>query len=194
MSTSLVSLDRLAELHPDAPHLDLTSASGRARAESALASASDDVEGYLDRYLMVHRVTEHAANARAGSEVYARDWPVVGSVSVGVDVIDARKGHLLVNQSHVSLVYFAGYRRRGETLADLQEALPDLTTLPDELPSLVESVVIDLAIHDLQQKAQGAAERRLIQMGAGTIETDKIRAGYRDEQLERLQSYRRISV
>ena len=192
MDTSLVTLDRLAALHPDAPHLALDSEAGRARAEAALAAASEGVERHLDRTLRIGLVLQTAEQWEC-PDTFAGDWPVVQIVG-GAASVSGRGKDMLKGITADEVSYFAGYRRHGETLGQLQATLPQLLTLPDVLPALIESVVIDLAVHDLQQKAQGAAERRVIQMGAGTIETDKVRAGYRAEQLDRLQSYRRVSV
>lgn len=192
MSTPLVTLDRLSALHPDAPHLDVTSAAGRARAEAALASASEDVELHLDRTLSVGLVVQPIESWEKPA-TFARDWPVVQIVS-GAESVSGRKKDFLKGIDADEVSYFAGYRQAGETLGNLQALFPQLATLPDELPSLVESVVIDLALEDLGRKAQGASERRVIQMGAGTIETDKMRVGFRTEQLDKLSAYRRLSV
>ena len=165
----------------------------------ACESATEEIESYLDRALIAHRVTEHTVYARAGSEVYARDWPIVGAVSVGVDVVDARKGHLLVNQPQMSLVYIAGYRRSDQDADALGLVLPEGVSIP-LLPSLVTDVALSLAAVRVQQLGKTLTMDTTVSMGQGTTKrtrqqgTIKIDVDPVQAQLDRLSHMRRLSV
>ncbi len=71
MSEPLVTLDRFAQLRPDAPGFDAGSATGVAAARAALASASDEVEKHLRRSLLAR-----AADLRRRDVDARSGWPV----------------------------------------------------------------------------------------------------------------------
>ena len=207
MSEPLVTLDRFAQLRPDAPGFDAGSATGVAAARAALASASDEVEKHLRRSLLARAADlDDVMWTPAPGGLYVarlKAWPFVQWIGAAPQVAcrfaQAKPAVQLVramasrdpwswSDAPTAVV---GYRRGGDDVKAVQAYCPEATILPDELPSVIESVVCTLAIAELYEGGRTPSKSQKIAMGSGVIESESMERGHRDAQLARLDAYRR---
>jgi len=161
--------------------LGSTSVPGEARlvTERAIEEAQARVAAFLRRSVMIHKATEGARDWRrdeAGDKRWrhrTRAWPVV---QVETSDYDARfdDRHLVTSTRESDQVaYFAGWKRRDQSLSDLPtglgEALDGLTKEPPTVPGDIRRVALKLTLHELIQAEEGIGIQTLTQAtGGGT--------------------------
>lgn len=204
--------------------------SSLAEVERLIADVTDVIEGYLGRGLIIRPCTRRLrACDWQQQETYENAdrtplylawpaaWPVVEVVSVdgvagseGVSIID--DGRRLAYDPDVLgeaprvVVAFCGYRRRDQTVADLQAAEDDAGAAPlaglsdtavvPVLPGRFRAVALTITMAAARQRAEGMVGRRQKQVSVGQAQLtiDAVDAALLDRELARLDGDRRLSA
>lgn len=135
---------------------------------------------------------------------FAEQWPVVEILEVDGDSSKAASmqifdGGRKIGYESSTVIYqhpayvkvYAGYRRRDQTLTDLQAALANLTALPPQLPGKIRKAAVELALHRLfaAESKQFGTGRRMQQVGSGNMVTvESVDAGFEERVLSQLES------
>jgi hypothetical protein len=188
-------------------------------AEKAIEYATRQIEEYLQRRLIVRERTDLGRNVElefdydvSTNEVsyysfYTGDWPVLEPIEVFPDDYtlqvhpDGRRFFTEFDNFNYAIRrvrYFAGYRRPGQTLADLQatEELSELTAEPPPLPEDIRAACLRLTVHRLQaMKGEGLGlGQRELRLSAGqTVQTAGVDADFPQQELESIDKHRSVA-
>lgn len=162
--------------------------------QQAIDDATSEIESYLDKKILISKHTEFILSddwyyneAREKYEHIPNNYPIVQS-DTEFDGI-----YLVTSEKKSQVEYYAGYRKTDQQLSDLQEDLPDLTNLPDPVPSVIRSVCANIALFRIIEgydrlTAYGSMEKN--QGGVNTtISKDVMNP---ERQLTRLEGWQRL--
>lgn len=170
--------------------------------DEAIRDATSDVERYLDRYVVVHKVDQgfNAYDWRYDRKqhadkywAWAEEWPIVEVSTSNVSIQSRNSRKLERDKQKTEVVtYFAGFRREGQTLSDLQNQWGNLSTKPSRLPGAIRRVGLVIALHYILRARSGDLGFDTITQTVGPqqveVRTDR---GFVDNQLSRLEGFRR---
>lgn len=188
-------------------------------AEKAIEYATRQIEEYLQRPLIARERTDLGRNVELEFDYdvstndtsfysfYTGDWPVLEPVEVFPDDYtlqvhpDGRRLYTEFDNFNYAIrrvQYFAGYRRPGQTLTDLQaiSGLSALTTEPPPLPEDIRSTCLRLTVHRLQaMKGEGLGlGQRELRLSAGqTVQTAGVDADFPQQELETIDKHRSVA-
>lgn len=172
--TALLRLEDL-QLNLDAFKIDLRHPTTRRTLVRIVQSVTATIEGSrgTNRRLIVRKVTfsslrwTEADHPDYRFKATLSQWPLVQVVSpVDTDIL-AEGRFVYADSALSSLTAFVGYRRHDQTLTLLQQALPDLTTLPDELPGDLAESALELALFRYRKREVGIGRTRVVEMMGG---------------------------
>lgn len=170
--------------------------------DEAIRDATSDIERYLDRSVVVRKVDQGfnrydwRYDRKQDADKYwawAEQWPLV-EVSTSNVSIQSRSDRKLERDKQKTEVvtYFAGYRREGQSLSDLQNQWSNLSTEPNRLPGAIRRVGLVIALHYILRARSGDLGFDTVTQTVGPqqveVRTDR---GFVDNQLKRLQRFRR---
>ena len=183
----------------------------------SLRAAQDVAEMYAGRRFFIHKITEDWKtweNVNVGGErfqaMYTRQYPVVEIDTTGLSIYT--KDHpdtprrvyaSTATPTDNEFVYYAGYKRNGQILAnDLQDmteptTLSGLDILPDDCPDDLLSAICEAALLMLGRVAQNHVAHggvELEQVGVAVTTASRLpRSEARAIFTERIPHYRHIS-
>ncbi|MBE2186677.1 MAG: hypothetical protein IAE99_07895 [Rhodothermales bacterium] len=168
------------------------------RIGAAIEAVSDEVNGLLGYPVIVHRVKDVAPMWR--SAMYSRfttgllALPFVQAETEGLHLYGER-AVVIEDIPDGPISYFAGYRRADmatvEVCADVAGA--ELTTLPLLVPPALSSFVIDAVLYRLNEADLGVGyNQTAIDIGSGTVTRNGLRTSWWDQNVHRLDPFRRI--
>jgi hypothetical protein len=188
-------------------------------AERAISAATRRIEGYLNRTLIVREVvqrqryihlrTDYSVQEDAVQSFGARQYPALQVISVDPASVnvelhpDETRLYAADRAADIrSVSYFAGYRRSDHTdlstlQADSGTALDTLTVLPPVLPADIREVAVNLTLHHLRARRSGIDGFTNVEQQVGTRNTTtvtNVRAGYVNDELQRLQRFRYLRL
>lgn len=181
-----------------------------------LRAAQDVAEMYANRRFYIHKVTEdwkatenvNVAGTRYQA-MYTRQYPVIEIDDTNLSIY--LKGHpdnprrvyaSTATPTNDEFDYYAGYKRNGQTLTNLQAftqptVLTDLDTLPDDCPDDLLSAICEAALLMLGRVAQNHVAHggvELEQVGVAITTASRLpRSEARRIFEERIPHYRHIS-
>ena len=189
---------------------------------NAITQALEDMEGvvedYLNRELAVRETTQVVEYKQWDwewgfnyAQAYLSQYPVVEIIEVtdegGNDVTDEYSLHTVTNLKErmikgpqsfrqIQLRAYTGYRRKDQTLAQLQDVaeLADLTELPMALPNEIRSVITELTLNRLLLASMGQMGTGQVVSGVGNqnVEISAPDQSFIDHKLCRLVNYIRV--
>ena len=168
------------------------------RIGAVIEAVSDEVNGLLGYPVIVHRVEQHDAYwrpaplGRAAAPLAA--LPLVQAVTAGLHRYGERFAAIETIPDE-PLVYFAGYRRADmATVEDCAAVAGEgLTTLPLPVPPVLSSFVIDAVLFRLNEADLGVGyNQTAIDIGSGTVTRNGLRTSWWDQNVHRLDPFRRI--
>jgi len=188
-------------------------------AEKAIEYATRQIEEYLQRRLIARERTDLGRNVELEFDYdvstndtsfysfYTGDWPVLEAIEVFPDDYtlqvhpDSRRFYTEFDNFNYAIRrvrYFAGYRRPGQTLADLQaiDELSELTTEPPPLPEDIRSTCLRLTVHRLQaMKGEGLGlGQRELRLSAGQVaQTAEVDPDFPQRELESIDKHRSVA-
>lgn len=170
----------------------------------AIAAATDAIESRLNRKFITRAYTSlvkrgrwryNSVNSRYAA--WSPAWPIVEieTTTVTIGNAEGRDGGLFLTTApgDLQIDYFAGYRRNGQALEQLQQetALADLTVEPEQLPSEVHGACIDIALYLIARRAKGPGEStRNLTVGGATVSVTRSDQRFIEEVCESLYAYR----
>jgi hypothetical protein len=189
-----------------------------------IRAVTEDIERYLNRRLIVRPFTwryigaqkdgwklaerlgvafpgvEDSLSTSFGLTAWARAWPVVEHDQTTDDLRlgEATPGgqRLFASEYLEKIEGYAGYKRPGQTLSDLQgeSGLSGLTAAPDDLPWDVAEVACNLALYRLMLRKRGKQHVGRVTQGTpeSTWTLESIDQHYEHRQLGRIARYRRV--
>lgn len=172
--------------------------------DEAIRDATSDVERYLDRKVVVRKVDtgynrhDWRYDRQQDANKYwawADEWPVVEVSSSNVSVQSRNDRKLERDDPTTEVVtYFAGWRREGQSLTDIQnDKYSGLSTEPERVPGSIRRVALVLALHYILRARSGDLGFSEVTQTVGpqqvTVRTDR---GFVDEQLSRIEGFRRM--
>ena len=161
-------------------------ASALEEAGASAQFASQEIAGYVGYRLSVRR-EGHEVHWRYQGDgemmAYADAVPIS---SVLTDGVETREGRLFasiqVNPHPRRVAYHAGYRRKGETLEEVEVYAPDVTELPPELPGDLHRAICAIAAYDMEEKRAGAQVESTFSVGTGSVTRKRLRGAFKADQ------------
>ena len=159
------------ELRDSVPGLDFSDATDLLFIETIIGEVTRSIESILDRNIIViqHRqYTQYSHwrydNARGSYWVYADAMPIVEIDTAGFSSGKSnasRLNDIITYSSGFSgaITYYSGWKRPEQTLSDLNAELPDLGTLPSNVPEDIRSVAIQGIMHRISERNHGPGMR-----------------------------------
>lgn len=170
--------------------------------DEAIRDATSDIERYLDRTVVVDKIDQGAnySDWRLDRKqdatkytLWAEQWPVVQVETSNVSIHRNSRKLERDKQTTEVVTYFAGYRREGQTLSDLQTQYSALSTTPNRLPGAIRRVALVLSLHYILRARSGDLGFSEVTQTVGpqqvTVRTDQ---GFVREQLSRIERFRRM--
>lgn len=171
--------------------------------DESIRDATNDIERYLDRTVIVRKVDQginrskwrhDTGQADTKYVAWAREWPLVQ-----VETSNVKRNRNLRKLERSSpttevVTYFAGYHREGQSLSDLQNELPNLSTLPDRLPGAIRRVALVLSLHYILRARSGnlgVGDTITQTVGPQQVQINTTRR-FVDDQLHKLSQFRRM--
>lgn len=213
--TDLLTVDELKVDALNALNIDVTDSSTvsgmggsyKDAAILAIRDVTDQIQRYLDRKLIVRKWDidipsyKWAYNASLEKDqYYPPQYPIVQVDTSGV-TISNDSVRLLAATEKKEVVYYAGYKRRDQTVGggsnDIDTAangLDGLTGTPDDLPHNIRRVAFRLVMYELTMALQNtyATASTTKTTGQMTSEITKARTDVYEQELSKLHSHRRI--
>ena len=173
--SALLISDDISEEGEFAFPFDISDANTLQTVEAIIQGVTGIMEGAagLNRNLIVREYTHYFRYhdwdydpARQLYFVHAPQWPVVEIDTSGFTIGDSQhswqgENDLILYTSRFSgaINYYAGYKRAEQILTDLQTPLPDLGTLPPDLPYDIRSKAINAVLKEFAERRQGPGQR-----------------------------------
>jgi len=159
---SIVSIEDVARVWADSDPWDPLDGENAARVVAAASWATGMVESYIGRNVIARKQQEWPY----AKKFIVRHMPVVQVLSGG-QMIDAYS--IEADGEDQPVEYIGGYRRRDQTLADLQQHVPELTVLPAEVPPLIVETTALLAVLHLRNALKGTWTHEEVFTQLGTL-------------------------
>ena len=157
---------------------DITNTETLATVEAIIQEVTGIMEGAagLSRNLVVREYTHYFQysdweydNGREKYYVYAPQWPIVEIDTSGFTAGTSRDAwqneqNLILYTSRFSgaINYYAGYKRSEQILTDIQSELPNLGTLPDDIPYDIRNVAMNAVLNLFAERRFGPGQRSRI--------------------------------
>lgn len=196
-----LKVDALSSLGIDITDKTTVSGLGGSYQDAAILTIRDvteAIESYLDRKLIVRKhkidIRSHKwadNDALDEMQYYPPEWPVVQIETSGVEISNDSE-RFLSDTKKDEVEFYAGYKRRDQTLSNLQDELSDLDETPEDLPYDIRRVAVRLVLYELTQVKQGTVATSSVTKTAGnaTSEITKARTDVYDDELQKLHDER----
>lgn len=99
-------------------------------------------------------------------------------------------------RSDAEVTYYAGYRRKDQTLEDVQAEVPGVTKEPPVLPAAIRAACVELVLHRLFQaenKQYGTGQTRQ-NIGGQNVTVSSTDTEFTRRTLKRLHSHKKLSL
>lgn len=175
--------------------------------EDIIEDVTDSIEQYLDRRVIVRKYKDQPVPAwRWNYDEIREDYvhmppnrPIVqvetDGVSVGTDEHGEDVYLLSGNTQEEEVTFYAGYKRGGQTLSDLQSAIDDtLDTTPDDIPGAIRRAALKLVLYeiDLELQAMHAKSSRDVNNAGSLITLNQPRTDVYEQELDKIAQYRNL--
>lgn len=169
-TTSLVLLTNVSTEFQSSSEVSFTDADTITTIEAIIQDVTGMIEGGvigIDRRVVVRKYTQYTKRedwrwdpARDKYVTRSEQWPIVqidtSSITAGAtDEQTEDNIFLSASRRQDAIVYYAGYKRSEQSLANLQTILPSLSVLPSTMPFEVRGAAIEGVIYKLFERRHG---------------------------------------